>query len=124
MEKIRRLCNPRLYRWNYPRLRQSLGDQKGENMKRKPGQIALDAIDASLCQADQLMVDMMMTTEDGKQAQAELRAWRRVVLACGEAKTICVGARYVGYYFTDKISAESLAKEIHLARKIEARRKP
>ena len=80
-------------------------------MKPKPGQIALDAIDASLVEAESLMWPIK------KQAIAELRAWRRVIVEAGKVHVFENGKWRQG-------DPREALVAIYKARVVEARRKP
>lgn len=97
-------------------------------MKHKPGQIALDAIDASLVEARE-RVDcftqrnsLPIEKKVWKRRMAELRAWRRVIVAAGKAHvTETEGGDNA--HMLDYEENGKLARAILKARRIEGRRK-
>lgn len=81
---------------------------------------AEDAINASICYADQLMVDMRMTTKQGNQTQAELRAILRLLRKLERAR---VKNGHWGPMLWDEDNI-AISKLILSARRVSARRKP
>ena len=88
-------------------------------MKRKPGQIVLDGIEWQLGGLS------VLDGAEVKQDIAELRAWRRVIVACEKAR-ISEDDEFGGYRpnFDDLSEERNVALAILRARKIATRRKP
>jgi hypothetical protein len=101
---------------------------RGPTVAKKRGAFycSEDAINASICYADQLMVDMQMTTKDGEQAQRELRSAIALLRVCEKSIPSIREDGYLGVVRNsvwDDVHQWAIARAILRADRIASKRK-